>query len=116
MPTLPIFRIVVRMGSQDAHYGGELVAGAKMLDLFGDVATALCVQAHGDEGLFRAYEEVEFLQPVRAGDFIEAQGEIVRWGKTSMKMEFVARRLIAARLDINESAADSEKEAAPVAR
>src|SRR6478736_2356779 len=86
--------IRTRMGGRDAHYAGGLVDGAKMLELFGDVATELCVRADGDEGLFRAYDSVEFLAPVRAGDFIEAEGEIVGWGKTSLKMEFVARKVI----------------------
>src|SRR5437879_5937810 len=87
-------RIRIRMGSNHAHYAGELVDGAKMLQLFGDVATELCIRADGDEGLFRAYESVEFLAPVRAGDFIEAEGRIVGWGTTSLKMEFVARKVI----------------------
>jgi 3-keto-5-aminohexanoate cleavage enzyme len=82
------------MGSNHAHYAGALVDGAKMLELFGDVATELCIRADGDEGLFRAYDAVEFLAPVRAGDFIEAEGTITRWGKTSLGMEFVARKVI----------------------
>jgi 3-keto-5-aminohexanoate cleavage enzyme len=84
----------LRIGSHDAHYAGELVDGAKMLQLFGDVATELCILADGDEGLFRAYDAVEFLAPVRAGDFIEAEGRIVGWGTTSLKMEFTARKII----------------------
>ena len=61
----------------DAHYGGNLVDGARMLALFGDVATELLVRLDGDEGLFVAYESVEFLAPVYAGDYIEAEGRIV---------------------------------------
>lgn len=94
------------MGTHDAHYGGELVDGARLLQLFGDVATELCVRADGDEGLFRAYESVEFLRPVRAGDYIEAEGEIVGWGRSSLKMEFVARKMLVARPDASPSAAD----------
>jgi 3-keto-5-aminohexanoate cleavage enzyme len=97
------------MGSDDAHYAGGLVDGAKMLELFGDVATELCIAADGDEGLFRAYEAVEFLAPVRAGDFIEAEGTIVRWGKTSIGIDFVAKKRIAPtprRDDTFESSAD----------
>src|SRR5580765_3119053 len=88
-------RIRIRMGSNYAHYAGALVDGAKLLELFGDVATELCIRADGDEGLFRAYESVEFLAPVRAGDFVEAEGRIVGWGTTSLKMEFEARKVIA---------------------
>jgi 3-aminobutyryl-CoA ammonia-lyase len=85
----------LRMSSHDAHYGGNLVDGARMLGLFGDVATELLIRNDGDEGLFRAYDSVEFLAPVFAGDFIEAVGEIVSVGNTSRKMVFEARKVIA---------------------
>lgn len=98
--------IRMRMGSHDAHYGGNLVDGAKMLNLFGDVATELLIRHDGDEGLFVAYEEVQFLAPVYAGDYIEAVGEIVKVGNTSRKMVFEARKVIKPRPDLNESACD----------
>ena len=47
--------IRVRMSAKDAHYGGELVDGAHMVHLFGDVATELLIKLDGDEGLFCAY-------------------------------------------------------------
>jgi 3-aminobutyryl-CoA ammonia-lyase len=96
----------VRMSTQDAHYGGTLVDGARILALFGDVATELLIRLDGDEGLFAAYDRVEFLAPVYAGDYIEAQGRIVRVGSTSRRMEFEARKVIAGRPEIGESAAD----------
>ena len=98
--------IRVRMGSHDGHYGGGLVDGARLLQLFGDVATELCIREAGDEGLFRAYDQVEFLQPVRAGDFIEAEGWITSWGRTSLKMAFMARKVISPASGQGESAAD----------
>ena len=98
--------IRVRMSSHDAHYGGNLVDGAKMLQLFGDVATELLIQNDGDEGLFKAYDAVEFIAPVYAGDYIEAVGEIVNVGNSSRKMIFEARKVIVPRPDISESAAD----------
>ncbi|MDR1055019.1 MAG: 3-aminobutyryl-CoA ammonia lyase [Prevotellaceae bacterium] len=98
--------IRVRMSSHDAHYGGNLVDGAKMLQLFGDVATELLIRLDGDEGLFRAYDNIEFLAPVYAGDYIEAVGEIVSSGNTSRKMLFEARKVIVPRPDISASAAE----------
>ncbi|MBI5497498.1 MAG: hypothetical protein HY904_20980 [Deltaproteobacteria bacterium] len=86
----------LRMSAHDAHYGGNLVDGARMLALFGDVATELCILRDGDEGLFRAYDKVEFLAPVFAGDWIEAEGEILSEGTTSRKMRFVARKVMQA--------------------
>jgi 3-aminobutyryl-CoA ammonia-lyase len=96
----------VRMSAQDAHYGGNLVDGARILALFGDVATELLIRLDGDEGLFAAYDEIRFLAPTYAGDFIEAEGKIVQVGKTSRRMEFEARKVIAARPQIDPSAAD----------
>ena len=98
--------IRLRMSSQDAHYGGNLVDGAHMLALFGDVATELLIMQDGDEGLFCAYDNVEFLAPVYAGDYIEAVGEITKVGNTSRKMVFEARKVIIPRPDISASAAD----------
>lgn len=98
--------IRTRMSMHDAHYGGNLVDGAKMLNLFGDVATELLIQNDGDEGLFCAYDNVEFKAPVFAGDYIEAYGEIVKIGNTSRKMVFEARKVIIPRPDISETACD----------
>jgi 3-keto-5-aminohexanoate cleavage enzyme len=84
----------MRMSSHDAHYAGELVDGARMLAIFGDLATELLIRLDGDEGLFRAYDSVEFLAPVYAGDYIEATGEIVSIGNTSRKMKFEARKVV----------------------
>ncbi len=108
--------IRLRMSAHDAHYGGNLVDGARMLALFGDVATELLIALDGDEGLFVAYDSVEFLAPVYAGDYIEASGEIVAVGNTSRKMRFEARKVIAVRSDINESAADLLAEPVVVCR
>ncbi|NVM46157.1 MAG: 3-aminobutyryl-CoA ammonia lyase [Candidatus Lokiarchaeota archaeon] len=102
--------IRVRMSLNDAHYGGNLVDGAKILELFGDVATELLIKNDGDEGLFRAYDSIEFLAPVYAGDYIEAEGKIIEIGNTSRKMIFEARKVITLKPDLNDSAADFLKE------
>src|SRR5947209_20096473 len=87
-------QIRLRMSQADAHYGGNLVDGARMLGLFGDVATELLIRQDGDEGLFRAYDNVEFLAPVHAGDYLEVEGEITKLGNTSRAMRFEARKVI----------------------
>src|SRR5438876_11883374 len=89
--------IRVRLSASDAHYGGQLVNGAYLLALFGDVATELAILCDGDEGLLATYEKVEFLAPLFAGDFIEVSGRITKIGRTSRRMEFEARKVIAAR-------------------
>lgn len=98
--------IRLRMSSADAHYGGNLVDGARILQLFGDVATELLIKHDGDEGLFKAYSEVEFMAPVYAGDYLEVVGEITKVGNTSRAMSFEARKVIIPRTDICDSAAD----------
>jgi 3-aminobutyryl-CoA ammonia-lyase len=108
--------IRLRMSQADAHYGGNLVDGARMLQLFGDVATELLVRLDGDEGLFRAYDSVEFLAPVHAGDYVEVSGEITRVGSTSRAMRFEARKVVVPRPDLSDSAADLLAEPVVVCR
>jgi len=96
----------LRLSAHDAHYGGQLVDGARLLSLFGDVATELLIRHDGDEGLFRAYDAVEFLAPVHAGDFLEIEGEIVQVGNTSRKMRFEARKVIQPLPQVSDSAAE----------
>ncbi len=98
--------IRLRMSAHDAHYGGNLVDGARVLGLFGDVATELLIRLDGDEGLFVAYDLVEFKAPVYGGDYLEARGRITRVGATSRTMEFTAHKVITARADVSASAAD----------
>jgi 3-keto-5-aminohexanoate cleavage enzyme len=108
--------IRLRMSQADAHYGGNLVDGARLLALFGDVATELLIRHDGDEGLFRAYESVEFLAPVHAGDYVEVTGEITKVGATSRAMRFEARKVIRPRPDLSESAAEALAEPVVVCR
>ncbi|GAC1300002.1 MAG: 3-aminobutyryl-CoA ammonia-lyase [Vulcanimicrobiaceae bacterium] len=115
-PHTGIACIRLRMSAHDAHYGGALVDGARLLALFGDVATELCIRDSGDEGLFAGYESVTFLAPVHAGDYIEAEGRIVRRGNRSRTMEFEARKVIVARPDRSPSGADVLAEAVVVCR
>ena len=108
--------IRVRLSAHDAHYGGNLVNGAYMLSLFGDLATELAILCDGDEGLLVGYEKVELLAPLFAGDFVEAVGHIIRVGRTSRRMEFECRKVITARPDISDSAADVLEEPILVGR
>lgn len=84
----------LRVGAEQAHYGGGLVDGAYVLKLFGDAATELLVRHDGDEGLLRAYASVELLAPVLAGDYLEIEAELLRVGRTSREMRFEARKVI----------------------
>ncbi len=105
-----------RMGAEDVHYGGSLVAGATMLRLFGDLATQIAIQNDGDEGLLVGYETVEFLAPVYGGDFIEARGRMVRRGATSRRCEFEAWKFAQLRPDLSPSAAEMLEDPVVVCR
>ena len=105
----------IRVGSEDAHYG-TLAAGAFVMQLFGDLATEITVRRDGDEGLLRAYEGVEFLAPVRPGDFLECRATLVREGRTSRTFEAEAWKVITTRQDIAESAAEVLEERILVAK
>jgi len=106
MSDLPSAHIRRRLGSEDAHYGGNLVAGAKQLEIVGDLITELAMRYDGDEGLFRAYESVEFLAPLYAGDWIEANGRMVSAGNSSRRCEFEVWKVGGPRNDVSDSAAE----------
>jgi 3-aminobutyryl-CoA ammonia-lyase len=99
-----------------AHYGGNLVDGAYVLGLFGDVATELCIRTDGDEGLFAGYQEIQFLAPVRAGDVLEATATLTRVGNRSRGVEFEARVVCRSAPERSESAADVLAEPLAVVR
>jgi 3-aminobutyryl-CoA ammonia-lyase len=105
----------VRVGSGDAHYG-DLAAGAFVMELFGDLATELNVRTDGDEGLLRAYREVEFLSPISPGDVLECRARLVDQGRTSRTFEAEAWRVVAARRDLSNSAAEVLAQPVLVAR
>jgi 3-aminobutyryl-CoA ammonia-lyase len=89
-----------------AHYGGNLVDGAYVLGLFGDVATEVCIRTDGDEGLFASYDEVRFHAPVRAGDVIEVTATVARVGRRSRTLDFEARVVCRAAPERSASAAE----------
>jgi 3-aminobutyryl-CoA ammonia-lyase len=89
-----------------AHYAGNLVDGAYLLALFGDVATEVCIRTDGDEGLFASYSDVQFQAPVRAGDVLEIVATVSRLGTRSREIRFEARVVCRGRPDRSESAAE----------
>lgn len=89
-----------------AHYAGNLVDGAYLLALFGDVATEVCIRTDGDEGLFASYGDVQFQAPVLAGDVLEIVAEVTRVGTRSRDLRLVASVVCRGRPDRSASAAE----------
>ncbi len=89
-----------------AHYAGNLVDGAYSLACFGDVATEVCIRTDGDEGLFASYSDVQFKAPVRAGDVIEIEAEVVRVGTRSRTLDLQVRVIARGVPDRSPSAAE----------
>ena len=56
--------IRMRMGTHDAHYGGNLVDGARLIGLISDAGTELQIAWSGDEGLLAAWHHIEQFVPV----------------------------------------------------
>jgi 3-aminobutyryl-CoA ammonia-lyase len=88
-----------------AHYGGNLVDGAYMLGLFGDVATEACIRMDADEGLFASYSDVQFRAPVIAGDVLEVTCTVTRVGSRSRDVRFEATVVCRAQPERGPSAA-----------
>src|SRR5271169_1340023 len=90
----------------DAHYGGNLVDGAYVLGLFGDVATEASIRIDGDEGLFASYSDVQFKAPMRAGDVLEITATVTRMGTRSRVMQFACTVICRGNPAAGESAAE----------
>jgi 3-aminobutyryl-CoA ammonia-lyase len=106
--------IRLRLSTADGHYGGGLVAGAKVMELFGDALTEALIRHDGDEGLTRTIN-VELLAPVYCGDYLEVRAKLVSIGKSSRQFECTAHKVIRA-VDPNDSAADVLSEPMLVAK
>ncbi len=91
--------IRLRFTPADARYGGDLVAGATAVALFGDLETELAIREYGDEGLCVAYHGIEFLAPLRAGDFVEGRARVVARGRTSRRIRAELWKVVAAEPD-----------------
>jgi 3-aminobutyryl-CoA ammonia-lyase len=87
-----------------AHYAGNLVDGAYVLGMFGDLATDLCLHMDGDEGLFASYSEVTFHAPVQAGDVLEVSATVTGVGNRSRTVSFQAHVLARSRPEDGPSA------------
>jgi 3-aminobutyryl-CoA ammonia-lyase len=94
------------VSAANAHYGGNLVDGAFVLALFGDVATEASIRMDGDEGLFASYSDVQFRAPVLGGDVIETTATVTRVGRRSRELAFEARVMCRASPDRGPSASD----------
>jgi 3-aminobutyryl-CoA ammonia-lyase len=88
MATVTSLRVF--MSQEDVHYDGGLVAGARVLELFGDAGTALLLASDGVEGLLACYEDVQFLRPVFAGDTVDVTAAVESRGRTSRRLRFEA--------------------------
>lgn len=64
------------------------------MEIFADLETELCLLEGGDEGLCAGYSNVEFLAPLRVGDFIEGTGRVVARGRSSRLIEAEIRRVV----------------------
>ena len=100
------------MPASHAHYGGNLVDGAYVLGLFGDVATEAAIRMNGDEGLFASYSDVQFRAAVLAGDVIEVTATVIRTRRRSRDLAFEAR--VVCRADPGQSPSASVVLAEPL--
>ncbi|WP_432990324.1 hotdog domain-containing protein [Dactylosporangium sp. CA-233914] len=64
------------------------------MEIFADLETELALLEGGDEGLCAAYDSVEFLAPLRVGDFVEGVARVTSRGNSSRKVEARVYRVL----------------------
>ncbi len=104
--------IRLRLGPTEGRYAGGLVAGATVIEIFGDLETELAIRVFGDEGLCVAYHSVEFLAPLHVGDYVEGRARIVATGHSSRRVGLELWKVIEADADGNGNVLDPPLEAA----
>jgi acyl-CoA hydrolase len=87
----------VRLGLHDTHYRDGLIPAATILRLFADCSSELGIRTDGTDGYLAAYEKVEFLKPVYAGDYIEIRARRLSKGNRSRRTAVEARRAMQAK-------------------
>ncbi|MFN8215617.1 MAG: Rid family hydrolase [Solirubrobacterales bacterium] len=87
--------IRLRLAPADARYFPRTAAGSKAMEIFADLETELALREGGDEGLCVAYDMVEFLTPLRAGDFVEGRARVVSRGRTSRRIAAEIHKILA---------------------
>jgi enamine deaminase RidA (YjgF/YER057c/UK114 family)/acyl-CoA hydrolase len=87
--------IRLRLAPADARYFPRTAAGSKAMEIFADLETELALHEGGDEGLCAAYDMVEFLAPLRAGDFVEGRARVVSRGRTSRQVAAEIYKVVA---------------------
>jgi enamine deaminase RidA (YjgF/YER057c/UK114 family)/acyl-coenzyme A thioesterase PaaI-like protein len=86
--------IRLRLAPADARYAPRTAAGSKAMEIFADLETELALREGGDEGLCAAYDMVEFLSPLRVGDFVEGRARIVGRGRTSRRVSAEIHKVV----------------------
>ena len=86
--------IRLRLAPADARYARGLAAGSKAMEIFADLETELALREGGDEGLCVAYDMVEFLAPLRSGDFVEGRARVVDRGRSSRRIAAEIHKLM----------------------
>jgi 3-aminobutyryl-CoA ammonia-lyase len=84
----------VRLGTKDTHYRGGLIPAATVMRLFADCTTGIGIRDNGRPGLLAAYENVEFLLPLRVGDYVEIRAAVMSRGRRSRRIALGAWRLM----------------------
>lgn len=86
----------VRLGTKDTHYHDGLIPAATVMRLFADCTTEIGILDSGRPGLLAAYENTEFLLPLRTGDYVEFRAAVVSRGRRSRRIALEAWRLLRA--------------------
>ena len=86
--------IRLRLAPADARYARGLAAGSKAMEIFADLETEIALREGGDEGLCAAYDMVEFLAPLKVGDYVEATARVVERGRTSRKIHAEVHKVL----------------------
>jgi 3-aminobutyryl-CoA ammonia-lyase len=84
----------VRIGNEWTHYGGEMVAGALMLQLWGDCVSEISIRREGHGGYLVGCDKLQFHHPVHTGDSLVINARLSKQGRRSRQFSCTAHLLL----------------------
>ncbi|PPC74706.1 hypothetical protein C4K68_24390 [Pokkaliibacter plantistimulans] len=89
-PEAPIIgRMNVRVGNEWTHYSGEMVAGAMMIQLWGDCVSEVGIRREGHGGFLVGATDLQFLHPVHTGDSLQIEVTLSKQGSRSRQFNCI---------------------------
>lgn len=72
----------------------KYIGTCRIVEVFEDIAGELLIRNEGHMGVLKEYEELEFVNPMVVGDYIDVVGQIIAFNDTTIKIKFEVSKVL----------------------